>query len=50
MLEVKGVEAGYGRLRILRGVDMSVPQGAITALLGGNGTGKSTLLKAISGL
>jgi branched-chain amino acid transport system ATP-binding protein len=50
MLEVKGVEAGYGRLRILRGVDMNVQQGAITALLGGNGTGKSTLLKAISGL
>jgi len=50
MLEVKGVEAGYGRLKILRGVDMNVPDGAITALLGGNGTGKSTLLKAISGL
>jgi branched-chain amino acid transport system ATP-binding protein len=50
MLEVKSVEAGYGRLKILRGVDMSVPDGAITALLGGNGTGKSTLLKAISGL
>ena len=50
MLEVKSVEAGYGRLKILRGVDMNVPEGAITALLGGNGTGKSTLLKAISGL
>lgn len=50
MLEIKGVEAGYGRLRILRGVDMHVPKGEIIALLGGNGTGKSTLLKAISGL
>ncbi len=50
MLEIKGVEAGYGRLKILRGVDMAVPKGGITALLGGNGTGKSTLLKAISGL
>lgn len=50
MLEIKSVEAGYGRLKILRGVDMNVPEGAITALLGGNGTGKSTLLKAISGL
>ncbi len=50
MLEIKSVEAGYGRLKILRGVDMTVPEGAITALLGGNGTGKSTLLKAISGL
>jgi branched-chain amino acid transport system ATP-binding protein len=50
MLEIKGVEAGYGKLRILRGIDMHVPGGGIVALLGGNGTGKSTLLKAISGL
>ncbi len=50
MLEVKGVEAGYGKLKILRGIDMSVADGDIVALLGGNGTGKSTLLKAISGL
>jgi branched-chain amino acid transport system ATP-binding protein len=50
MLRVRGVEAGYGRLKILRGIDMSVPAGSIVALLGGNGTGKSTLLKAISGL
>ena len=50
MLELKGVEAGYGKLKILRGVDMTVADGSIIALLGGNGTGKSTLLKAISGL
>ncbi len=50
MLKIKGVEAGYGKLRILRGIDMSVPAQSIVALLGGNGTGKSTLLKAISGL
>ena len=50
MLQVRGVETGYGRLRILRGIDMSVGKGAIVALLGGNGTGKSTLLKAVSGL
>ncbi len=50
MLELKGVESGYGKLKILRGIDMSVADGAIVALLGGNGTGKSTLLKAISGL
>ncbi|MGI9421898.1 MAG: ABC transporter ATP-binding protein [Hyphomicrobiaceae bacterium] len=50
MLEIKGVEAGYGRLKILRGIDMTVPEKSIVALLGGNGTGKSTLLKAISGL
>lgn len=50
MLEIKGVQAGYGNLKILRGIDMEVPSGGIVTLLGGNGTGKSTLLKAISGL
>jgi branched-chain amino acid transport system ATP-binding protein len=50
LLEIKGVEAGYGKLKVLRGIDMSVPNGSIVAFLGGNGTGKSTLLKAISGL
>ena len=50
MLEIKGVHAGYGNLKILRGIDMEVPTGGIVTLLGGNGTGKSTLLKAISGL
>jgi len=50
VLEINEVHAGYGRLKILRGINLSVPQGGIVALLGGNGTGKSTLLKAISGL
>jgi branched-chain amino acid transport system ATP-binding protein len=50
LLEIKGVHAGYGNLKILRGIDMQVPSGGIVTLLGGNGTGKSTLLKAISGL
>ncbi len=50
VLEVKDVHAGYGNLKILRGIDMNVPAGGIVTLLGGNGTGKSTLLKAISGL
>lgn len=50
MLEIEGVESGYGKLKILRGITMSVPNGSMVALLGGNGTGKSTLLKAISGL
>lgn len=50
MLEIEGVESGYGKLKILRGINMSVPNGSMVALLGGNGTGKSTLLKAISGL
>ena len=50
VLEVKDVHAGYGNLKILRGINMNVPAGGIVTLLGGNGTGKSTLLKAVSGL
>ena len=50
MLTVKGLETGYGRIQILRGIDMAVPAGKVVALLGGNGTGKSTILKALSGL
>ncbi|MGB1862794.1 MAG: ABC transporter ATP-binding protein [Candidatus Puniceispirillum sp.] len=50
MLELKNVHAGYGKLKILRGIDMKVERGSIVALLGGNGTGKSTLLKTVSGL
>jgi branched-chain amino acid transport system ATP-binding protein len=50
MLSISGVTTGYGNIQILRGIDMTVPEGKIVALLGGNGTGKSTLLKAISSL
>jgi branched-chain amino acid transport system ATP-binding protein len=50
LLAIEGVESGYGKLKVLRGITMSVPNGSMVALLGGNGTGKSTLLKAISGL
>ena len=50
LLSIRGVTTGYGKVQILRGGDMSVSEGRIVALLGGNGTGKSTLLKAISGL
>ena len=50
MLTIRNLQTGYGKVQILRGIDMSVPEGRIVALLGGNGTGKSTLLKAVSGL
>jgi branched-chain amino acid transport system ATP-binding protein len=50
LLELDGIEAGYGSVQVLNGVTLAVGQGRIVALLGGNGTGKSTLLKAISGL
>jgi branched-chain amino acid transport system ATP-binding protein len=50
MLEVSNLAAGYGRLRILHGVSLSVPAGKIVALLGANGAGKTTLMHAIAGL
>jgi branched-chain amino acid transport system ATP-binding protein len=49
ILEVVDVHAAYGRIEVLRGVDLRVPKGAVMALLGPNGAGKSTLLKVISG-
>ena len=49
ILEVCGLRASYGRIEVLRGVDLSVPKGAVVALLGPNGAGKSTLVKVISG-
>ena len=50
MLTIRSLQTGYGKVQILRGIDMTVPEGRIVALLGGNGTGKSTLLRAVSGL
>jgi branched-chain amino acid transport system ATP-binding protein len=50
MLEVKGLSAGYGRARVLFGIDLVAGRGEVVALLGRNGAGKSTTLKAIMGL
>ena len=49
-LEVRGLSAGYGRARVLFDVDLDVGEGEVVALLGSNGAGKSTTLKAIMGL
>lgn len=48
-LELDGVRAGYGRIEVLHGVDLHVPQGCVIALLGPNGVGKTTTLRAIAG-
>jgi branched-chain amino acid transport system ATP-binding protein len=50
LLSVKGLAAGYGTLRVIEHLDMSLGQGEIVALVGPNGAGKSTLVKAISSL
>jgi branched-chain amino acid transport system ATP-binding protein len=49
ILEVVDLHAAYGRIEVLRGVNLTVPRGAVVALLGPNGGGKSTLTKVISG-
>ena len=50
MLELVGVESGYGRASVLHGIDLSVASGEAVALIGANGAGKSTILRTISGL
>jgi branched-chain amino acid transport system ATP-binding protein len=50
LLEAAGVSAGYGKIRVLRDVDLTVGPGEVVALLGPNGAGKTTLLRAVSGL
>lgn len=50
MLEITGLQAGYGAFQVLRGVELSIGAGEIAAVLGANGAGKTTLNRAISGL
>jgi branched-chain amino acid transport system ATP-binding protein len=50
MLEVKNLSSGYGRVEVLRGIDLAVNSGEIVALLGSNGAGKSTLNNTVCGL
>ncbi len=50
MLTLKSLQAGYGRLMVLKGISLHVRQGEVVTLIGGNGAGKSTTLGAISGL
>ena len=50
MLEIRGLNQFYGGSHTLRGIDLSVPAGTCTALLGRNGVGKTTLLRCLMGL
>jgi branched-chain amino acid transport system ATP-binding protein len=50
ILEIKGVDAGYGEIEVLHNIDISVPREQIVSVLGANGAGKSTLMKTIFGI
>jgi ABC-type branched-subunit amino acid transport system ATPase component/ABC-type branched-subunit amino acid transport system permease subunit len=50
LLRIRGLDLAYGPVQVLFGVDLDVREGEIIALLGTNGAGKSTVLRAISGL
>jgi branched-chain amino acid transport system ATP-binding protein len=49
LLELSGLNAGYGQRRVLHEIDLSVEEGEVVAILGANGAGKTTTLRAISG-
>jgi branched-chain amino acid transport system ATP-binding protein len=50
LLEVRGLEAGYGSARVLFGIDLAVGAGEVVGLLGRNGMGKTTTVRAVAGL
>lgn len=50
MLTLQSVESYYGKIQALKGISLEVPDGAIVAILGANGAGKSTTLRTVSGL
>ncbi len=49
-IHITGLEKSYKKLHVLRGVDLDVERGTIVALLGSNGAGKTTIIKALSTL
>ncbi len=50
MLKIRNLEAGYGKLRVLKGISLHVSPGEIVIIIGANGAGKTTLLKTVSGI
>ena len=50
LLEISGLEVGYGGIHAVKGIDFHIGQGELVALIGSNGAGKTTTLKALAGL
>jgi branched-chain amino acid transport system ATP-binding protein len=50
MLSIRHLEAGYGKVQVLHGISLEVPQGKLVTLIGSNGAGKTTTMRAISGM
>ncbi len=50
LLELHGLEVGYGGIRAVKGIDLSVARGELVCLIGANGAGKTTTLKAVAGM
>jgi branched-chain amino acid transport system ATP-binding protein len=50
MLKILNLEAGYGELRVLKGISLHVAPGEVVTVIGANGAGKTTLLKTIAGI
>ena len=47
MLEIRGLQKSYRRLEVLKGVDLTVPDGSVVGIIGSSGSGKSTFLRCI---
>lgn len=50
MLQIKNLEAGYGKVQVLHGISIDIPKGKVVTLIGSNGAGKTTTMRAISGM
>ena len=50
MLQIKNLEAGYGKVHVLQGISIEVPKGQVVTLIGSNGAGKTTTMRAVSGM
>jgi branched-chain amino acid transport system ATP-binding protein len=50
MLSIKNLEAGYGKVKVLHGISIDVPNGQVITLIGSNGAGKTTTMRAVTGM